>query len=315
MLHNPNSPDDMIKTLLKTCFLISLFSLVQLASASESDPLHGAKRVVFLGDSITHGGDYIYYLEAALRATHPRTEFINLGLPSEGCTGLSEPDHPFPRPNIHERLDRALTKADPDVVFACYGMNDGIYYPFSEQRFAKYQAGMNRLIEKVQRHGAKLILMTPPPFDPLPKRKEGKLLPINAPEFSYKQVYEYYDRDVIEPYGEWILEQKDRVAKVIDLHKPLKTYTENQRKITPDFVLAPDGVHPNKTGHLILAQTIYQALYGKPMPDPDETEVALVGSKQAIMHKAWLTHVGHRRPGVNDGLPLAEARAKAEAIH
>ena len=103
---------------MKTYCLLSLFILLHLASSVAADPLQNAKRVLFLGDSITHSGHYIVYLEAALRQTHPDTEFINLGLPSEGCTGLSEPAHPFPRPNIHERLERALSKVDPEQLGA-----------------------------------------------------------------------------------------------------------------------------------------------------------------------------------------------------
>ena len=83
----------------------------------------------------------------------PRPELINLGLPSETCSGLSEPDHPFPRPNVHERLDRVLQQTQPDVVVVCYGMNDGIYYPFSDDRLAAYQAGIRRIIEKAKSAG------------------------------------------------------------------------------------------------------------------------------------------------------------------
>ncbi|NIP97975.1 MAG: lysophospholipase, partial [Akkermansiaceae bacterium] len=109
------------------------------------------------------------------------------------------------------------------------GMNDGIYYPFSEERFAKYQAGINTLIEKVAKHGAPLVLLTPPPFDPLPLQKKGKLLPASAPRFSWMQIYEHYDRDVIARYAKWILAQKDRVAEVIDLHGPITAFVQKQR--------------------------------------------------------------------------------------
>ena len=50
---------------------------------------------------------------------------------------MSEEGHAggkFPRPDLHERLDRALPKTKPDLVFACYGMNDGIYLPLDEAR-------------------------------------------------------------------------------------------------------------------------------------------------------------------------------------
>ena len=35
----------------------------------------------------------------------------------------------IPRPDLHERLERVLTQTKPDLVFARYGMNDGIYLP------------------------------------------------------------------------------------------------------------------------------------------------------------------------------------------
>src|SRR5262245_13658459 len=112
------------------------------AAAAEIPFLLGARRVVFLGDSITYSGQYIDYLEAyaVTRSPERHLEFINLGLPSETVSGLSEPGHAggsFPRPDLHERLARVLALTQPDVVVACYGMNDGIYYPFAEERFEK----------------------------------------------------------------------------------------------------------------------------------------------------------------------------------
>ena len=104
---------------------------------------------------------------------------------------------------MHERLQRALDKARPDVVVACYGMNDGIYYPFDEQRFAAYQDGINRLIEKVQASGARLILMTPPPFDPLPLRKQGKLRSVDAEKFAWFAIYACCRRRSWTP-GVWV---------------------------------------------------------------------------------------------------------------
>src|SRR5829696_7424033 len=75
--------------------------------------LPGAKRVLVLGDSITHGGQYVEYIEAYFVTRFPdrHLEFINVGLPSETVSGLSEPGHAggqFPRPDLHERLGRVL---------------------------------------------------------------------------------------------------------------------------------------------------------------------------------------------------------------
>ena len=285
-----------------------------LASAEEAFPLK-AKRILFLGDSITAAGEYVYMIDMQLRlqSTAPTPAIINAGLPSENVTGLSEPDHPFPRPNVHERLDRALNMFKPDVVVACYGMNDGIYYPFSEERFQKYQAGINQLIEKVHAAGAKLVLLTPPPFDASPLKAAGKLLPAGAEKYAWFAVYEGYD-EVIQKYGKWILEQKDRVEMVVDVYSPSIEFWTEQRKTDPAFTVAADGVHCNSTGHRTLAEAILKA-WGITNWVETPGELTQLSNRQgAVLHDAWVSHIGHKRPATGAGLPLPEAEAKAAEI-
>jgi lysophospholipase L1-like esterase len=107
-----------------------LIALTSLHAAVHAKPLiEPGDRVLCIGDSITAAGHYVSYLDMQLQIEYPNDPptVVNLGLSSEGVTGLSEPDHPFPRPNVHERLTRALDQFKPDVVIACYGVNDGIY--------------------------------------------------------------------------------------------------------------------------------------------------------------------------------------------
>ena len=282
--------------------------------AEDAFPLK-AKRILFLGDSITAAGEFVNMIEMQLRlqSVDPMPELVNAGLPSEGCTGLSEPDHPFPRPDVHERLDRALAAVKPDVVVACYGMNDGIYYPFSQERFQKYQDGINRLIEKVHASGAKLILMTPPPFDPLELKAQGKLLPEGSEKFAWFAVYEGYDQ-VIQKYAKWILEQKDHVEMVIDLHTPITAFWVQQRKQDPAFTVAPDGVHCNSRGHQTIAEVTLKAWGVESWMPISDQMTQLVNQKGAVLHNAWLSHIGHKRPGMAAGLSLEEANAKAAEI-
>lgn len=284
---------------------------------AESGPAFAltAKRIVFLGDSITNAGGYVAWIETQLRLKEidPLPEMINLGLSSETCTGLSEPDHPFPRPDVHERLGRALSMLKPDVVVACYGMNDGIYYPFSEDRFKTYQDGVNRLIAKVHASGAKLILLTPPPFDPEPLRGTSKIKPAGEEKYAWFAMYEGYD-DVIKRYGNWIMQQADRVEMVVDVHTPVTEYVAEQRRSDPKFTAAPDGVHMNAAGHRILGEVIVKAWGLESNAEPDAKLLQLVTQKTALLHDAWLSKVGHKRPGVKAGLPLDEAMAKANEL-
>ena len=89
----------------------------------------------------------VSYIDAYLTLQYPDRDFeiINVGLPSETVSGLSESGHAdgkFPRPDLHERLKRILERTKPDLIFSCYGMNDGIYLPFDEERFQKYKEGI-----------------------------------------------------------------------------------------------------------------------------------------------------------------------------
>jgi hypothetical protein len=99
-------------------------------------------------------------------------------LPSETVSGLSEPNHAggaFPRPDLHEATGASASADQARCLIACYGMNDGIYYPFAEDRFLRFQQGILKLRSQAAVAGAKVIHLTPPVFDPVPLK--GKTLP------------------------------------------------------------------------------------------------------------------------------------------
>ncbi len=304
--------------------LLLMLGLVPTMAEGRS-PLEGVRRVVFLGDSITYSGQYIEDIEAYLRVKNPglRCEFLDLGLPSETVSGLSEPGHAggrFPRPDLHERLDRVLAKAKPELVVACYGMNDGIYYPLGEQRFAKFRDGMERLREKARAAGAKVLHVTPPVFDPVPIKE--RTLPAGRDE--YRQPYEGYD-EVLTKYSEWLLSKRADGWDVVDAHGPMKRILDQERLHDPNFRMAGDGVHINATGHWIIARQILEH-WGIPASEAKDAEtfltsrppgpevLKLVQKKQSLLKDAWLTETGHKRPGMKKGLPLEEAEKKAAEI-
>ena len=238
--------------------ILAVILLLLPTAVHADDPflLKDGQRVVFLGDSNTYAGKFIAYLDAYLCTRFPdqRYELINLGLPSETVTGLSEPAHPYPRPNIHDRVDRALELSRPDVVVICYGMNDGIYSPFNGERFKKYQLEMTKLIAKVEKAGAKAMLMSPAPFDAKPLK--GKVLALGAENFSWLRPYERYDEDVLTRYSEWLLTWRDRKYTVIDAHSALLKHLETMRKEDAAYCISSDGIHPSANGHLVIALEI-----------------------------------------------------------
>ena len=80
-----------------------------------------------------------------------------------------------------------------------------------------------------------------------------------------------------------------------------------------DFTMSPDGVHVNHEGHTVLAQAILDA-WGYPAREVPPDLLALVVERQKLMHDAWLSHVGHKRPGMKAGLPIDEARKRSQLI-
>jgi lysophospholipase L1-like esterase len=277
----------------------------------------GVKRILFLGNSITWAGNYVNDVEAYLRVQYPgrELEFINTGLSSETVSGLSEPGHAggsFPRPDLHERLARVLEQTKPDLVFACYGMNDGIYMPFDKDRFQKFKDGINRLHIEVEKKGAKIIHLTPPVYDEL----KGKSIGYAA---------------VLDRYADWLLSKRQAKWDVVDIHYPMKKYLLAHRKVDAQFgldgfALAQDGVHPGEVGHWIMAREILLYLGFKEVArSPGIVEslkqiedapqyVKLIAQRQNMMRDAWLTATKHKRPGLPVGLPLEEAQSKSAGL-
>jgi len=287
--------------------LLGLVSLLPLHAQEKPEIPASAHRIVFLGDSITYAGQYTADVEAYVTTHQPGREidWINVGLPSETVSGLSEPGHAggqFPRPDLHERLDRVLVQTKPDLVFACYGMNDGIYLPFDETRFKAYQDGIQWLRDRVTAAHAKLILLTPPFFD-------GEK--VHNPAYS----------TTLDRYAAWLLDQRKVGWAVIDIHGPMTDYITERRKKEPAFVYGGDGIHPNDLGHWIMAKAILQGLGARDLDTigsaaemaalkPQGVRVLdLVRRREELLRDSWLHEIGHKRPGMNDKAPAVKDAA------
>jgi lysophospholipase L1-like esterase/pimeloyl-ACP methyl ester carboxylesterase len=287
--------------------------------------LQNVHRILFLGDSITYAGMYVQDIEAyyAMRFPDQTFEFINVGLSSETVSGLTETGHAggkYPRPDLHERLRRILAKTKPDLVFACYGMNDGIYQSFDEERFKKFREGMQWLHEQVAAIKAPLVHITPPVFDPV---AAGDKVSTNGTSFSHP--YAGYNQ-VLDRYSAWLVSQRASGWEVIDLHSAMNRWLAAERARDPNFKYTKDGVHPDAAGHWVMAKQVLQYLGAADAEKFDTTGamaaaqahggeiLKLVAEKQVILRDAWLTATGHKRPGVKPGLPLDEAEAKAAEL-
>ena len=281
--------------------LACLLATVVVACAQSAEALAG-KRIVVLGDSITQGGTYVSFMDYFLQKSRPqlRFEVYPLGLSSETLSGLSEAGHAggkFPRPSLFERLGRTLEKMKPEVVFACYGINDGIYQPLDEARFKAFKDGVTKLLDQCQAAGVKQVyLVTPPIFDATTK----------PGEFNYDSV--------MTAYAAWEMQLKRPGLTVIDLHTAMRKARDARTE-----VFSRDRIHPGDDGHLLMARTI---LAGAGVVTPD------VAAKEAMadpLFKAvdqlrkfraskWLAFVGYSREKVVAPTPLGDAEEQVAKL-
>lgn len=206
------------------------------------------------GDSITFaGGDgYVEMLQAKFDKELPdlNITFLNYGKSSETVSGLTEKDHPGPRPYLFERLDELLDKTPIDLALFCYGINDGIYGKSSDKLFNSFKIGVYSFLEKMRQRDIGAILLTPPPL----ALEAAPLTNVNSEiPYGYKNPYPKYDKEVLQKFKRIILDMQHPFAKVeIDIHTPL---SENQEECYDH-----DPIHPNQKGHRLIADTIFENL-------------------------------------------------------
>jgi lysophospholipase L1-like esterase len=262
-------------------------------------------RILILGDNLAYINGWTVYVESAIRAQKglARAVIVNAALPGETASGLSEAGHAggaFPRPDVHERLARALERFKPTLVLACYGGNDGLYLPADPERTRAYREGQVRLRTACARAGAKVVQLTPPLF--------GVDLP-KAPAYD----------GVLDNYAQWLVAQRPAGWLVVDARPALREAIAAAKQANPRFVFAKDHLNPGSEGHYLMAVAIWSQL--APLmgwkPDVAMAEPAkwrILQQRANLLRDAWLAKIGHQRPGVPAGMPLPQAEARAAVL-
>ena len=281
--------------------LAATFALCAPLLADQTSAL-AEKRIAFLGDSITQAGQYVGFATYYLEKLHPAQSFdvYNFGLGSETLSGLSEDGHAggaFPRPCLFARLGRLLEKAKPEIVIACYGINDGIYQPLDEARFAAFRTGVSNFVVQCRAGGVQqVVLVTPPIYDAATK----------PGEFNYDTV--------MTAYAAWEASLKWPGVQVIDLHTAMRKARDARTE-----VFSKDHVHPGEEGHLLMAKTILAGLGVHAPDEPLATIKAdpvyrLVEEQRQLRWDRWMKHVGYTREKTVAPQPLGDAEERSAAI-
>jgi lysophospholipase L1-like esterase len=285
-------------------------------------PLEGIQRIVFLGDSITQAGDYVTDVECWLISQGHRLEILDIGLSSETATELTPEENNahavaagFARPFIGDRIDRSLALTKPDLLFVCYGMNDASALPEGREGLRRYSEAIIRIRETALRAGAKrVVFCTAPIHDPV-----KPIAPDQNP----------HERNLV-AYRDWLLSKRAEGWDIVDLHGPMRRDLDEARKTNPAFRFQPDGVHPNRSGHWVMAREILGQFFNAELAgissSPEFFEKngiairELVDRRREVLFSSLMTQIGHTRPhvpggpGVPPGPSPETAKAKADKI-
>lgn len=208
--------------------------------------------VIFIGDSITHGGSYHtnIVLFNATRYPSKKVDYINAGISGDTTQGT----------NL--RFDRDIAIHRPNIATIMLGMNDvgGHLYQTpvktdaekaarAEQQKVirdKYLVEMQKLATSLQDIGTDIIFMTPSIYD----ETAELALPSDVGRNSELGVYAQKLYQLAKDYD----------SPVVDFQRSmLDVNTKMQEKDPTQTIVGKDRVHPGGAGHLVMTYAFLKA--------------------------------------------------------
>ncbi|MEN8662103.1 MAG: SGNH/GDSL hydrolase family protein [Lentimonas sp.] len=229
-----------------------------------AEPFKANDRVAFVGDSITHGGDYHTHIQAFYATRFPDRNVIcfNVGISGDNAQG---------------GYQRASAKGDgiwgsdvrmyqPTAATIMLGMNDvgGGQFSSSETREALdnsnqqqldwYANNYSQLLDNLETLGlSEITLIKSTPYD-------QTMVNEKASDNLYK--FGIGKNDAILAVSEQVIdvEAKKRGYSVVDFNAPMLAINADQQAIDPSFtIISNDRVHPRGRGHMVMAYTFLKA--------------------------------------------------------
>ncbi|MGA3165340.1 MAG: SGNH/GDSL hydrolase family protein [Terriglobia bacterium] len=200
-------------------------------------------RVVFYGDSITDQRLYTVLAETYVVTRFPklRVGFVHSGWGGDRVTGGGGGP-------IDLRLKRDVIAYKPTVMTIMLGMNDGGYRAWDDALFKTYSEGYGHIIDSVKKAlpGIRVTVIQPSPYDDVTR----------PPDFAGG-----YNAVLIR-YGQFVKELGERDGlTVADMNTPVVAMLEKANATDPELAkkIIPDRVHPEESGHLIMAEALLKA--------------------------------------------------------
>ncbi len=220
------------------------------------------KRVVFLGDSITSSGKYVYALRSYFHKNRIKCEVYNRGI------GGNRADM------IEYLLQDEVVSLKPDYCFVCFGVNDlgiWLYDSFKNvddkilsdraKRDGRYFTSIERAVKLLKQKGIMPILMSPYPVDEnLEERPDIPTLTDNKEKEDFIGPW-FYKRKTFKNINDALygyeLGLKEIAKKENVLCYENFSYLQNHSK-NKQGVFGVDGVHYLSAGQDLIAQGILE---------------------------------------------------------
>ena len=215
--------------------VLALLAAAPLAAAEPNDAFFFKKgdRIVFLGDSITEQYGYSSAIELYLTTRFPdwNLTFLNAGIGGDTATGGAN------------RFATHVLAEKPTAVTIDFGMNDGGYGEFKQDRFDGYVKNTEAMLKAAKEAGVRVAVISP-----------------NAVEVRAKPQLKTY----LDTQKQFYAPLKDLAAKYddafVDQYAVTRDVLEKIAADNADVKAFPDGVHTNPGGALLMAHTILVGL-------------------------------------------------------
>jgi lysophospholipase L1-like esterase len=233
--------------------------LLALTLAPAADPLRFADgdRVVLVGGTLIEREQKYGRWEEALHAANAPRNFTLRNLGWSGDTVAGESRGSFdPPPKGYERLVAAVKSAEPTVVVVSYGVNESFA---GEAGVEKFRAGLTKLLDDLAPTKARVVLLTPAPFEPSP----------GAPDAAARNTHLAKYVRVLDETA------KARNFGIVDLFSRIQA---SGQKFTAN------GLHLDDDGYRRTAEW----LFAKPFTAPDAPKLrAAVVAKNRLFFYRW----------------------------
>ncbi|HEX8813570.1 MAG TPA: SGNH/GDSL hydrolase family protein [Terracidiphilus sp.] len=257
--------------------------------------LKDGETVVFYGDSITAQRRYTRFVEDFVLTRYPglRIRFFNAGVPGDKVDGGYAGKMP-------QRVQRDVEPFHPGMIAIMLGMNDGWYGDESPEVDAAFLKGYRELLDTLRKAApsAALTLIQPSPYDEI----------THGTEFPhYSRVIADLSRDVARIAAEE--NAAGRSVLLADGHAPLDGALQKAVEQSPELaqLIIPDRIHPQDTGHWIIAAELMKAWHVDPVVSSvtlNATSLQVTDSHRTAAAQIEKTATGLRWTQTDEALPL-----------